>query len=115
MNENYFLNDTGLEYLWSQMVARIDSIKKVGEETILVPPDSWEGDASPYIAYISSSLATPNNKLIVGIGSNSTSVQYEAASVAEIIATDQSDGLITIKAFGAKPTIEIPINVFSVG
>lgn len=84
-------------------------------ETIIVPSSSWTGDTAPYTAVVPSSLATTDNILIVGAGGSMTENQYFALFASMIICTGQGSGNITLTAYRAKPTVDIPINLVLVG
>ena len=80
-------------------------------EAISVPYASWNGSSAPYTATVSVSGATAYNLIVVGIASNATAEQYQAFSDGQIICSGQSNGSITLKAFGDKPNTALPISV----
>ena len=71
---------------------------------------SWSS-AAPPTQTVSATGVTASNIVIIGFGSGITSAQYSAASAAKLACTAQGAGTITMTAFGAKPTENIPISV----
>lgn len=71
---------------------------------------SWSS-ATPPTQTLSATGVTVNNIVVVGFGSGITSAQYSVAIAARLACTAQGSGTITITAFGAKPTENIPLSV----
>lgn len=76
---------------------------------------SWEGAAAPYTYTLSVEgvTATSNQEILPGL--NITSAQLKALQAANIQDGGQAVGKITLKAFGTKPTIALPIRVIKRG
>lgn len=72
---------------------------------------SWQGSSAPYTYTLSVSgvTATSNQEILEAL--NITATQLEALQGANIVDGGQSANSITLKAFGEKPTIDIPIRV----
>lgn len=100
---------------WKPTPDEIGAAEKSTSETVTVTADLWTGDAAPYTATATSALATANNHLIVGAGGAVTAEQQKAMAAAMIICTGQTDGSITLTAFGNVPTIDLPVNIICVG
>ena len=58
---------------------------------------------------------TASNNVEVGLASSATAEQYDAACEAKLMASAQAANSITVKAYGEKPTIAIPISVLIFG
>lgn len=54
-------------------------------------------------------------KGILGLGDALTDAQAQAALGAQLVKTAQAEGSVTVKAFGAAPEVDIPIQVLIVG
>lgn len=83
-------------------------------ESIMIPPESWTGDSAPFTAEVNCTIATANNRIIVGIGGSMTTQEQAAISSASVMCTAQAAGKLTFVAYQNKPTIAIPINVMEV-
>lgn len=72
---------------------------------------SWQGSSAPYTYTLSVNgvTATSNQEILEAL--NITATQLEALQAANIVDGGQSANSITLKAFGEKPTIDIPIRV----
>lgn len=93
----------------TQARANISAIAASGVN-VSVASNLWSS-SSPYTATVSVSGVTASNNILVGIGSGATSTQYEAFADGQIICSAQGSGTITLKAFGDKPSVAIPISV----
>lgn len=76
---------------------------------------SWTGSSAPfsYALSISGVTSTSYQEIIPGL--NITQAQLEALQGANIVDGGQSSGVITLKAWGTKPSIDIPIRVVKRG
>ena len=94
------------------LVGKAEQSKSV---TITVASSVWTGDAAPYTATVTCSIATASNNLVVGAGGALTTDEQAAMTAAMIVCTAQASGSITLSAFGEKPEIAIPVNIIVVG
>ena len=69
----------------------------------------WSGTASPYTNTITISGVTATNNVEVLIPSTITAAQAESWMAAGILCGSQDTDSITLKAYGDKPSIDIPI------
>lgn len=76
-------------------------------KSILLEASSWS--SATYTINDSLITATSNQEIIPS--QSITADQYKALVKASLVATGQTAGSITIKAFGATPTIDIPVTV----
>lgn len=74
-------------------------------------PSTWEGTEAPFTVNIGVSGVTVTSIIEVDVQNNVTSEQLDAYINAKIVEGSQGTNSITLKAFGEKPTIEIPIKV----
>lgn len=84
----------------------------VGEENeVTLLAASWTGSAAPYsyTLAVDGVTATSTNDLNPSL--SITAEQLEALQLANIIDGGQSSGTITLRAYGTKPSIDIPIRV----
>ena len=72
---------------------------------------AWNGDTQPYACTLSVEGVTDSNNVELIVASTVTLVQVEAFQNAMIITGTQAIGSITLKAFGEKPSIDLPIVV----
>lgn len=72
----------------------------------------WSGSAKPYTFVLNNvSGVTANNNVELVVPSNISLVQVEAYQSAAIVTGTQAVNSITLKAYGEKPTIDLPITV----
>lgn len=71
----------------------------------------WTGDAAPYKLAIVNNFFKENNTIIVRLAPQATLAQAEAWGNGYIATAEQVTGKITLKAYGIKPTIDIPIEI----
>ena len=84
----------------------------VGEEIeVTLLAASWNGSAAPYsyTLAVDGVTATSTNDLNPGL--SITAEQLKTLQLANIIDGGQSSGTITLKAYGTKRSIDIPIRV----
>lgn len=72
---------------------------------------SWSGSSSPYTYVLSVSGVTATNVNEINFSSSATDAQVEAYQNAMLKDGGQSNGKITLKATGDKPTVDIPITI----
>jgi hypothetical protein len=89
-------------------------INSVVEDKVLASTD-WVGSTAPftYTLTVSDVTLTSNQEILPGL--NITATELEALQGANLQDGGQTNGSITIKAFGEKPTINIPIRVLKRG
>lgn len=78
---------------------------------VTLPTASWTGDSAPYSYNLSVTgvTATSNQEFLPALGI--TTEQLEALQGANIQDGGQAEGTVTLKAFGTKPTIDLPIRI----
>lgn len=98
------MNDT-----WSYTVFNLASESNIVNETLYA--SSWTGDSAPYnyTLAVTGVTATSNQELLPAL--QITSEQLTALQAANIQDGGQSANTIILKAFGDKPTIDLPIRV----
>lgn len=74
-----------------------------------LPASGWSGTTSPYTNTITISGVTATNNVEVLIPSTITAAQAESWMAAGILCGSQDTDSITLKAYGDKPSIDIPI------
>lgn len=72
---------------------------------------NWSGTSAPYTQTLSVTGATANNVIEISLPSNASTQQVAAYQALILQDGGQSVGSITLKAFGTKNTVEIPINI----
>ena len=79
--------------------------------TSTLSASSWSGDSAPYTytLAVNGVTATSNQELLPAL--NTTEEQLTALQAANIQDGGQAANSVTLKAFGDKPTIDIPIRV----
>lgn len=98
------INDT-----WSYTVFNLASESNIVNETL--SSSSWTGDSAPYTytLAVTGVTTTSNQELLPAL--NITSEQLTALQAANIQDGGQSADTIILKAFGDKPTVDLPIRV----
>lgn len=95
--------------------AYVDS--KLGGNTLSVTlaSASWSGTAAPYIYTISNSAITATSTQELSPATSITADQLTALQNANIIDGGQAAGSMTLKAFGEKPSVDIPVRIIVKG
>lgn len=71
----------------------------------------WSGSSAPYSFTLSATGVTVSNNVELVVPSTITVAQVEAYQSAAIVTGTQTNGSITLKAYGEKPKINLPITV----
>lgn len=72
---------------------------------------NWTGESSPFLYQLSVSGVTTNSNQEILPTTDITKEQLEALKSADIQDGGQGAGYIVLKAFGEKPTINLPIRI----
>lgn len=90
-------------------------VQKSSIVTATLLPTGWTGDAAPYsyALTVSGVTATSNQEVLPAL--NITAEQLEALQSANIQDGGQAANTMTLKAYGDKPTIDLPIRVIKRG
>lgn len=72
---------------------------------------TWDGSSAPYTQTISISGVKTNSIVEISLPSNATAAQVTAFQKLNLQDGGQTAGSITLRAFGTKNTISIPVNV----
>ena len=75
---------------------------------------AWSENA-PYSQTISVDGLTEEQNGIITIGQNITTEQIEDVVAADMRITNQTDGSLTVTAYGDKPTRDIPVTIILLG
>lgn len=84
------------------------------EYTATLIVSGWTGSAAPYSQSVTVTGLSAGAGGAVGVADSATDAQYQAAVEAQLRKSAQGAGSITIKAYGEKPTVDIPIAVSAV-
>lgn len=76
---------------------------------------NWSGTAAPYTQTITVSGVTASSIVALDVASEVTAEQLDAYINAKIVDGGQATDSLTLKAFGDKPTVDIPIKVSVLG
>lgn len=76
---------------------------------------SWTGTAAPYTYTISNSAITATSTQELSPATDITADQLSALQAANIIDGGQAAGSMTLKAFGEKPSVDIPVRIIVKG
>lgn len=87
-----------------------EAYKSVSIKAVL-PVSGWVGDMAPYSNTIAVGQATEENNIEVLLDETSTLDQASAWMEAGILTGNQSDGHITLKAFGKVPSVDLSIKL----
>lgn len=107
-----YLDSAGLAHLWSKIKAKLDAKadKLITTEATLLA-SGWTGDSAPYSYTLSVTGVTANSHQEFLPALDITAAQLTALQAANIQDGGQAEGTVTLKAFGTKPTIDLPIRV----
>jgi hypothetical protein len=75
----------------------------------------WQGTAAPYTQVVSVTGVTVSNNVLFDFASDITASELDVGMSAMLRATGQAAGQMTIKAFGDKPTVELPVQFIILG
>ncbi|MBQ3108296.1 MAG: BppU family phage baseplate upper protein [Clostridia bacterium] len=81
------------------------SLRHLGERTEVLAASLWEGNAQTLVLEGVSADAV----IEIGLGMSAGEEAVNAAASAMLLATEQSEGSITVTAFGAVPQVDIPV------
>lgn len=76
---------------------------------------SWSGPSAPYTQTVAVSGVTANSIVLIDVADNVTSEQMDAYINAKIIGSGLAEGNMTLKAFGDKPSVAVPIKIMVMG
>lgn len=71
----------------------------------------WTGAEAPYTYDLTLEGITADSDGLITVADTATDEQYQAAVTAMLRKTAQAENNLTIKAYGEKPTVDIPITV----
>lgn len=86
-------------------------VDKTSIKTTSTIGTTWDGDSAPYTQSISVTGVTATNVIEISLPTNATADQVEAYNSLVLQDGGQSTDTITLRAFGEKNTITIPINI----
>lgn len=96
----------------SQSLLDVDTKKgdKASVKQAEIPASSWLGDTVPYQCTVQIPGVTASSIVELGISSTAAKDQVRAWLDAQIVDGGQGAGTITLKAFGWKPAVNLPVN-----
>ena len=103
-----------LKTLNDKITTNANNIAKLNSkiQNVTLSSSSWSGSAAPYSYTVSNSNVTSTTQVIEVMPSNgATNNQLQAYLNAGLCGGVTGSGTITIKAFGKKPTVNIPITI----
>ena len=83
----------------------------ISSVTVTLNASSWTGSAAPYSITVTVNGVTANSYQTIKPTTTVTATQLEALQKANIQDGGQAANSITLKAFGEKPTINLPVEV----
>lgn len=93
----------------------VDSVAIGTTLSVTLASASWTGTAAPYTYTISNSVITTTSTQEVSPAIDITADQLTALQNANIIDGGQAAGSMTLKAFGEKPSVDIPVRIIVKG
>ena len=72
----------------------------------------WIGSAAPYSQDVTVAGVTTTNCVVFDLAMGVSKVQYDAGNYGMLKATSQAANKVTIKSFGDKPAVDIPVQFF---
>lgn len=93
----------------------VDSVATGTTLSVTLASASWAGTAAPYTYTISNTAITATSTQELSPATNITADQLTALQAANIIDGGQAAGSMTLKAFGEKPSVDIPVRIIVKG
>ena len=93
----------------------VDSVAIGTTLSVTLASASWTGTAAPYTYTISNSAITATSTQELSPATDITADQLTALQNANIIDGGQAAGSMTLKAFGEKPSVDIPVRIIVKG
>lgn len=93
----------------------VDSVATGTTLSVTLASASWAGTVAPYTYTISNSAITATSTQEVSPATDITADQLTALQSANIIDGGQAAGSMTLKAFGEKPSVDIPVRIIVKG
>ena len=93
----------------------VDSVATGTTLSVTLASASWTGTAAPYTYTISNSAITTTSTQELSPATDITADQLTALQNANIIDGGQAAGSMTLKAFGEKPSVDIPVRIIVKG
>lgn len=93
----------------------VDSVATGTTLSVTLASASWTGTAAPYTYTISNSAITATSTQELMPATDITADQLTALQNANIIDGGQAAGSMTLKAFGEKPSVDIPVRIIIKG
>ena len=93
----------------------VDSVATGTALSVTLASASWTGTAAPYTYTISNSAITATSTQELSPATDITADQLSALQAANIIDGGQAAGSMTLKAFGEKPSVDIPVRIIVKG
>lgn len=93
----------------------VDSVATGTTLSVTLASASWTGTAAPYSYTISNSAITATSNQELSPATSITADQLTALQNANIIDGGQAVGSMTLKAFGEKPSVDIPVRIIVKG
>lgn len=93
----------------------VDSVATGTTLSVTLAPASWTGTAAPYTYTISNAAITATSTQELSPATDITADQLTALQNANIIDGGQAAGSMTLKAFGEKPSVDIPVRIIVKG
>ncbi|MBR6186919.1 MAG: hypothetical protein IKQ41_11740 [Clostridia bacterium] len=111
---------TELEEALSQVTALANTAlttaqgkSKVKHASLTIESTDWIGAAAPYTASKACAAVNAADQLIVGVGEDTGGNDAREIAKAQISCVAQSDGSVTFRALGTKPSVAIDVNIIA--
>ena len=107
---NDSISSTSTVYSSSKTNALLGAkVNKSSKVSATMNASSWSGSSAPYTIILSINGVTTSNNVEILIPGSATNAQVEAWMAAGIVNGTQAANSVTLKAYGDKPSINIPI------
>ena len=83
----------------------------IDEKIAMLTASGWQGETAPYVQEITVEGMTEETQGTVAVSESATDEQYTAATYAALRKVAQGTNSLTIKAYGEKPSVDIPLTV----
>lgn len=104
---NYVLTEKDKE----EIANIVKSQSAVEEKTATLYASEWQGSSAPYSQTVIVEGMTAETQGTVSVSESATDEQYNTAAYASLRKVAQGTNSMTIKAYGEKPTVDIPLTV----
>lgn len=108
VEENMIYDAKTNTFSWGEIVYKPEYNPYKDQVSITLTANGWKGDAAPFVQTVDAPGIGPETEGVMGVCQTATDEQFQAAAGAMLRKCSQTAGSVTVKAYGSKPTVDIP-------